>query len=267
MRIRAGYNIAFETEFASPLLLMLNLRPEREADLVTPQVMHTDPVLLLHRYIDGFGNVCTRAVIPPGRTRFSADFLIDDPGLPDAVAPDAVQHPVADLPDGVIVFLLASRYCDTELLGAMAWDLFGHVPPGWSRAQAIATYVHEQIGFDYAQARPTRTAHQAHEERVGVCRDYAHLMVALCRCMNIPARYCTGYMGDIGIAPVGVMDFSAWCEVYLGGAWRTFDARHNFPRIGRLMMAYGRDAADVALATTFGPSTLAHFEVITQQVG
>jgi transglutaminase-like putative cysteine protease len=266
MRIKAGFTIAYECTTPVPLLLMLSLRPEREADLITPQVLSTDRDIPLHRYLDGFGNVCTRTVIPPGRTTFHSDFLVHDSGLPDTITPDAPQHPVADLPDDVIVYLLASRYCETDLLVNTAWDMFGHVPPGWGRVQAIVDYVHKRIAFGYHNARKTRTAHEAHQDQVGVCRDYAHLAVALCRCMNIPARYCTGYLGDIGIEPIpGPMDFSAWFEVYLGGQWRPFDARHNKPRIGRILMAYGRDATDVAIATSFGPAELVQFDVVGEE--
>jgi transglutaminase-like putative cysteine protease len=205
--------------------------------------------------------------MPAGRTTFSTDFLINDSGLEDRAAPDAEQQAVEDLPDEVILFLLGSRYCETDKLSDLAWSLFGSGPSGWGRVQAIVTYVHERITFGYPQARATRTALDAHEEQVGVCRDFAHLAVALCRCMNIPARYCTGYLGDIGVPPVpGPMDFSAWFEVFLGGAWHTFDARHNRPRIGRILMAYGRDAADVAIATSFGSARLARFEVVTDEV-
>ena len=267
MHIRAGYKIAFETEYAAPLMLMVSLRPEREADLVTPQVLHTDPDVPLHWYHDGFGNVCTRTVIPPGRATFSSEFIIRDSGEPDILSPDAEQHPVADLPDDVIVYLLASRYCETDLLVETAWKLFGHTPPGWNRVQAVVEYVHKRIAFGYHNARKTRTAHEAHQDQVGVCRDYAHLAVTFCRCMNIPARYCTGYLGDIGIEPIpGPMDFSAWFEVYLGGRWHAFDARHNRPRIGRILMAYGRDATDVAIATTFGAANLVQFEVTGEEV-
>jgi transglutaminase-like putative cysteine protease len=204
---------------------------------------------------------------PAGRLRLHADFVVRDSGLPDPVAPFAGQAPVEHLPDDVLIFLLASRYCETDTLMDLAWSLFGNTPPGWQRVQAIVDYVHQRITFGYEHARPTRTAGEGHAEQVGVCRDYAHLAVALCRCMNIPARYCTGFLGDIGVpfspAP---MDFSAWFEVYLGGAWRTFDARHNTPRIGRIVMAVGRDAADTAITTTFGPNVLSKFEVITEEL-
>jgi transglutaminase-like putative cysteine protease len=267
MKIRAGFNIAYECDKPSPILLMLSIRPEREVDLITPQRLSCTPDTPVSSYLDIYGNVCSRVLMPAGRTTFSADFLINDSGLEDRAAPDAEQHAVEDLPDEVILYLLGSRYCETDKLSNLAWSLFGSEPSGWMRVKAIVAYVHERITFGYPQARPTRTALDAHEEQVGVCRDFAHLAVALCRCMNIPARYCTGYLGDIGVPPVpGPMDFSAWFEVFLGGAWHTFDARHNRPRIGRILMAYGRDAADVAIATSFGSAWLARFEVLTDEV-
>ena len=267
MQIRAGFNIAFETEYPAPLLLMVSLRPEREVDLATPQILVADPPVPIRQYLDSFGNVCTRALIAPGRTTFSSDFIIEDCGLLDPSAPHAPQLAVADLPDEAVVFLLGSRYCETDLLVSTAWSLFGHVEPGWGRVLAIVRYVHERITFGYPSSRATRTAREAHDDQAGVCRDYAHLAVAFCRCMNIPARYCTGYLGDIGI-PVSdsPMDFSAWFEVYLGDRWHTFDARHGGPRIGRLMMGYGRDATDVAIATTFGSAELVRFDVFTDEL-
>ena len=267
MRIRAGYRIGYQCPAPTPMVLMLNVRPERAADLETADVIGCEPSVPYRQYYDGFGNLCTRLTAPAGRFTLSSDFVIRDSGLPDPAAPDAIQHPIEELPDEVLQFLLPSRYCELELLGAEAWRLFGGVEPGWSRAQAIIDYAHARIAFSYAHARATRTAAEAHEERRGVCRDYAHLAIALCRCMNIPARYCTGYLGDIGIPPVDApMDFSAWMQVWLGGAWRTFDARHNRPRIGRILMAVGRDAADVALSTAFGQADLVEFTVVTDEL-
>lgn len=267
MRIRCGYRIEYDCPVPTPMMLMLSIRPEREADLLSPQVLTADPVVPLHDYIDAYGNRCTRLLAPEGRIAFTADFVIQDSGLPDKITADAVQHPVEELPDEAIVYLLGSRYCETDLMTDMAWELFGSTPPGWARVQAIVDYTHQRIKFGYPHSRPTRTAHEGHQEQVGVCRDFAHLAVTLCRCMNIPARYCTGYLGDIGVPPSdAAMDFSAWFDVYLGGAWHTFDARHNKPRIGRILMARGRDATDVAIATTFGPARLAKFEVITEEL-
>jgi len=266
MRIRAGYEITYECPQPTPMLLLLNVHASRYQDLETPDVIRTDPQIAVTQYHDGFGNLCSRIVCPPGRTVLSADFVVRDSGLPDPVAPDAIQHPVEDLPHEAIVFLLASRYCETEHLSDLAWKLFGDIPPGWGRAQAIVEYANQRITFGYEHARPTKTAFEAHEEGFGVCRDYAHLAITLCRCMNIPARYCTGYMGDIGIPIVGEMDFSAWFEVYLGDRWHVLDARHNRPRIGRILMARGRDATDAAIVTSFGPNILAGFKVISDEL-
>ena len=268
MLIRAGYDISFSTRHDTPLLLVLNVHPSREGDLQTPQVMQIFPDVPRHSYTDAFGNICTRVVAPADGLRVRAEFIISDSGEEDPVAFDAVQHPVEELPDDVLVFLLGSRYCETDRLSDIAWSLFSGTQPGWERAQAITAYVHNRIKFGYGHARSARTAFEAFQERVGVCRDYAHLAVALCRCMNIPARYCTGYLGDIGVPTVDdAMDFSAWFEVYLGGRWYTLDARHNCPRIGRILMARGRDATDVAISTAFGNAGLSGFEVITEEIG
>jgi transglutaminase-like putative cysteine protease len=267
MRIHAGYEIAYDCPQPTPMMFMLNVHPSREADLVTPDRLAFDRPVESHVYRDGFGNVCTRAVLPVGRTQLSTDFLIEDSGLPDEIAPSAQQAPVAELPDDALVYLLGSRYCDTDRLADTAWQLFGNVPGGWPRVQAICDYVHDRIAFGYEHASPTRTAWDGHADRLGVCRDFAHLAITFCRCMNVPARYCTGYLGDIGVPPVDApMDFSAWFQVYLDGRWFTFDARHNVPRIGRILMATGRDATDVAISTSFGPAILAKFEVVTDEV-
>jgi transglutaminase-like putative cysteine protease len=218
-------------------------------------------------HTDSFGNWCTRIVAPAGEVRIFADALVSDTGLPDIVAPEAPQAPVESLPPDTLLFLLGSRYCETDLLTPIAWQLFGGTPPGWPRVQAICDYVHGRIQFGYGFARPTKTAWQVHEERAGVCRDFAHLAIAFCRSMNIPARYCTGYLGDIGVPPSDApMDFSGWFEAFLGGDWYTFDARHNTPRIGRVLIARGRDASDVAISTAFGASALTGFRVWTDEV-
>ncbi|HTW29862.1 MAG TPA: transglutaminase family protein [Acetobacteraceae bacterium] len=264
MRIRAGYEIAYDCPQPTPMLLMLSVHPSRLGDLETRHAITIDPPLGAGEYRDGFGNICTRVLVPPGRTVFATDFVIRDSGAPDPVVPEAAQLPVEALPDDALVYLLGSRYCETDRLSETAWTLFGNTPQGWPRVQAICDYVHERIAFGYEHARPTRTAYEAFVEQRGVCRDFAHLAVTFCRCMNIPARYCTGYLGDIGVPPVDApMDFSAWFDVFLGGSWHTFDARHNRPRIGRILMARGRDATDVAMATTFGPCALAGFRVVT----
>ena len=267
MLIRAGYEITYDCPAPTPLLLLLNVHPSRQADLITPDLVRNDRRAPMTQHIDAFGNISTRVLAPEGRITFSNDFIINDSGLPDPVLPEARQSRVEDLPDEALIYLLGSRYCETDRLSDTAWFLFGQTPPGWARVQAIVDYVHDKISFGYQHARPTKSALDAHEEGLGVCRDFAHLAITLCRCMNIPARYCTGYLGDIGIAPVDApMDFSAWFEVYLDGAWRVFDARHNAPRIGRILMAQGRDATDAAITTAFGTANLVSFSVTTDAV-
>ena len=267
MIIRAGYNISFHCFQETPINLLLSVHPSRAQHVIGDHIIKFSPDVPARDFTDMFGNVCTRIVAPPGRIDISNDFLIEDSGLPDEVAPGARQIPVAELPDEVMVYLLGSRYCDTDKLSNLAWSLFGGISSGWERVQAIVDYVHNRITFGYQFARNDRTASEGHAEQIGVCRDFAHLAVALCRCMNIPARYCTGYLGDIGVpADPAPMDFSAWFEVYLDGRWYTFDARHNHPRIGRIVIARGRDAADVAISTSFGATNLLNFEVITHEV-
>jgi transglutaminase-like putative cysteine protease len=249
------------------MLLMLSVHPSRLPDLASPDRITFEPPLPARSYRDSFGNICTRVSAPAGRLTMASDFIVHDSGKPDVVASDAEQVPVQDLPDDVLIYLLGSRYCDTDHLASSAWSLFANGPTGWGRVQAICDYVHERLSFGYQHASRTRTAWDGFREQRGVCRDFAHLAITMCRCMNIPARYCTGYLGDIGVprAPEP-MDFSAWFEAYLGGRWYTFDARHNSPRIGRILMARGRDATDVALSTTFGPTQLAAFNVHTDEV-
>ncbi len=267
MRIRAGYEISFDCPQTTPMMLCISVHPSRAGDLLTPGPITVSPGAPLSTYRDAFDNVCTRILAPPGRTTLSTDFECYDTGQPDEVAWDAAQHKVEDLPEDKLTFLLGSRYCETDKLSDAAWYRFGHTAPGWGRVQTICDFVHNHIKFNYQDARATRTAWEAYEEGRGVCRDFAHLAVALCRCMNIPARYCTGYLGDIGMPPpYAPGDFSAWFEAYLGGRWYTFDARHNTPRIGRILMARGRDATDVAISTVFGPSILSGFTVFTDEV-
>ncbi|MEO7277035.1 MAG: transglutaminase family protein [Sphingomicrobium sp.] len=267
MLIRAGYEIRFTTRQPTPMIALLSVHPSRAGDLVAGPDWATDPAIPTSEYLDGFGNIVTRFVLPEGETTLSNDFTIRDSGDPDRMVPGAAQHPVDELPDEVLVYLLGSRYCETDRLSDTAWGLFGHVAAGWERLQAILDFTHRHIEFGYQHARPTKTAWDAHQEQRGVCRDYAHLAITLCRCMNIPARYCTGFLGDIGV-PLSdsPMDFSAWFDVYLGGEWITVDARHNKPRIGRILMARGRDATDCALTTAFGSAILTGFTVHTDLV-
>jgi transglutaminase-like putative cysteine protease len=267
MQIRVGFEMLYEFVGCTPMVLMLNVHPSRALDVIKPDHLRITPSLPVTRYTDAFGNICTRLVAPPGQVEISTDALVWDSGLPEAVEPNARQHEVADLPHDALLFLLASRYCETDRLMQDAWARFGKTPLGWPRVQAICDFVHSHVRFGYQHARATKTAAEVAVERRGVCRDFAHLAITLCRCMNIPARYCTGYLGDIGVPPEPEpMDFSAWFEVYLGGRWYSFDARHNTPRIGRIVMARGRDAADVAISTTFGPNLLKRFVVHTDEV-
>lgn len=267
MRLHAGFEIAFDIPRSVPMLLMLSVHPEREADLLTPTPIRFEPALPSTTYRDWFDNVCTRIVAPPGRLVISSVFDVRDTGQADPADPAALEHRVEDLPNEMLMFLLGSRYCETDKLTDTAWSLFGRFAPGFARVQAICDFVHKHIKFDYMQASSTRGAWDAFQDGVGVCRDYAHLAVAFTRCMNIPARYCTGYLGDVGTPPpYPPGDFSAWFEVYIGGRWTTFDARFNVPRIGRILMARGRDATDVAITTSFGSAPLAGFTVVTDEV-
>jgi transglutaminase-like putative cysteine protease len=268
MQIKAGFNIAFNCVDYTPMLLMLHVRPERAADLATPEIFTISPPEVTYTtYLDVFGNLCTRLIAPPGPISIWSRFVIHDHGFPETLPLNAHQHSVPELPDETLKFLMGSRYCDTQKLTSTAWSLFGGYSEGWPRLQAVLDYTHNRIGFGYSNARNDRTASEAHEERIGVCRDYAHLAIALCRCLNIPARYCTGYLGDIGVPPDRTpMDFSAWFEVFMGGQWWTLDARHNQARIGRILVGRGRDAADVAISTTFGNAMLTEFSVITQEI-
>lgn len=266
MKIRIGYELIYDCPQPTPMLLALSVHPSRRDDLVAVDTPRSEPQVPLHQYQDHFGNICHRLVAPAGRTRIFAEGLVQDSGRPEEIDLSLPQHPVEELPDKCLGFLLGSRYCETDRLSDKAWRLFDKAPQGAARAQAICDYVHARIAFGYGNARATRTALEAHRERRGVCRDFAHLAVAFCRAMNIPARYCTGYLGDIGVPPAGPMDFSAWFEAYVGGQWVTFDPRNNQPRIGRILIARGRDAADVAISNTFGPNLLANFTVVTEAV-
>jgi transglutaminase-like putative cysteine protease len=267
MQIRVGYELLYECVQTTPMILNLNVHHSRAADLVRADTLHAYPAVARSHYHDGFGNFCTRLVAPPGTFRLTADALINDSGLTEAAAPQGHQHPVESLPDDTLVYLLGSRYCDTDLLSEIAWKRFGHLPADGRRVQAICDFVHNHVRFDYACARPSKTASETFNERQGVCRDFAHLAIAFCRSLNIPARYCTGYLGDIGV-PLNVapMDFAAWMEVYVDGAWHTFDPRNNQRRIGRVLIARGRDAADVAISMTFGPNVLKSIKVWTDEV-
>ena len=267
MEIRIGYDIRYLCPAPTPMILSLNVHYSRASDLVRPDHLITEPPIPVASYRDLFGNWCTRLLAPQGELRLSADAIVRDSGKPDPVELGAEQQPVQDLPEDALIFLLGSRYCETDLLSETAWKLFEGFPPGWPRVQAICDFVHQHVEFGYEHALSTKTARETLRTRSGVCRDFTHLALAFCRCMNIPARYCTGYLSDVGMAPpYAPMDFAAWTEVYLGGRWHTFDPRNNAPRRGRILMARGRDAADVAISNSFGVSTLTSFHVWTDEV-
>jgi transglutaminase-like putative cysteine protease len=268
MNIRVGFEAAFDFAEPTAVVLMGYVHPERAPAIRQLEQLTVTPSVFVSEYYDLYGNLCGRAVVPAGRVMFRTSALIEDDGRPDVQVLSAFQHQVQDLPNDVLLFLLPSRYCEVDSeLRDIAWSIFGKLPAGWPLVQAVCNFVHQHIRFDYMMARANRTALEVFRERAGVCRDYMHLAIAFCRCLNVPARYCTGYLGDIGVPPAPYpMDFSAWFEVYLGGRWHTFDARNITPRIGRVLMARGRDAADVALTTTFGVNTLRSFQVWTDEV-
>jgi transglutaminase-like putative cysteine protease len=266
MLIRLGYEIAIECQQQTPVISLLEIHRDRQPDIQRQTRVITSPPVPSSVYQDRYGNSCRRFTAPAGTFRILYDAVVEDSGQPDEVNTLAREVPVDELPDDVLGYLLGSRYCETDHLGSLAWNLFGHLAPGWARVQAIVDYVHNRLSFGYGYARSTRTAAQAHDERVGVCRDFAHLAITLCRCMNIPARYVNGYLGDIGVpADPAPMDFSAWMEVFLDGKWYTFDPRHNVQRIGRVVIARGRDATDVPLLHSFGPHQLGLFKVWTYE--
>ncbi len=268
MLIHVGCDIQFVFPEPTAVILMLSLHPLRTPTVRKYEQLHIDPIVPVAEYYDTNGNRCGRAVVPAGVVQFRNDAIVEDCGLPDLQVPNAPQMNVQDLPQEVLQFLLASRYCEVDSeLKELAWALFAKTRPGWPRVQAVCDFVHQHIQFDYLQARSNRTALEAYCERIGVCRDFMHLAITFCRCLNVPARYCTGYLGDIGVpASAAPMDFSAWFEAFLGGQWYAFDARNNVPRIGRVLMARGRDAADVAITTTFGVNQLKSFKVWTDDV-
>jgi transglutaminase-like putative cysteine protease len=267
MTLRVGYDIQFEIPASVAMVALLNVHPSRVADLRGPDKLCIEPAAQMDSFIDSFGNRCARFVAQPGPLRLSSSTLIYDSGLPDRVSPDAREIPVQELPFEVLRYLYNSRYCEVDRLSTIALELFGAVPPGWSRVQAICDWIHTRVSFGYQHARPTKTALDVYTERFGVCRDFQHLAVTMCRALNIPARYATGYLGDIGVPnSASPMDFSAWFEVYLEDRWWTFDARHNQPRIGRVLMATGRDASDVAITTSFGMTNLTQFTVVTEKL-
>ena len=267
MLIHLGYDIELQISQQMAVVTVLNVHPSRAIDLLEPDEFQISQNVPTEQFLDSFGNRCTRIMAEPGPLRFTNSTLIKDSGEPDPVPWNALQIPVEQLPPDVLRYLLASRYCEVDRLSDLAWTLFGNTPPGWAKVEAVCAWVKSHITFDYNSARFTKSALDVYSERFGVCRDFQHLAISLCRALHIPARYATGYLGDIGVPPdPNPMDFSAWFEVYLDGKWWTCDARHNKPRIGRVLMATGRDAADVALTTSFGTSLLNKFTVVTEEV-
>src|ERR1700733_3460498 len=267
MEIKVGFEITYTAVQPTPMVIMLSIHPSRYSDIVGTESIVTEPDAPIGFYRDTFGNVCGRLVAPAGGVTLKGHALVRDSGLPDAVVPTAQQVPIDQLPDELLLYLMPSRYCETDKLTDIAWSLFGNTRPGWEPVQAIVAFVYQHVTFGYQHASAMKSAHDVYEQKAGVCRDFAHLALTFCRCMGLPARYCTGYMGDIGIpydpAP---MDFSGWFEVYLSAQWYPFDARHNHPRIGRILMGTGRDAADVALTTSFGRMDLVKFSVVSDEV-
>lgn len=267
MEIKVGFEITYAAVQPTPMVIMLNIHPSRQADIIGRETVVAEPDIPIRFYLDVFGNVCGRLMAPAGGVTLKGSALVRDTGLPDEVMPDAQQIPIEQLPNELLLYLMPSRYCETDKLTDIAWSLFAKTEPGWNRVAAITEFVHRHVTFGYEHAHHMKSAHDVYEQKTGVCRDFAHLAVALCRCMGIPARYCTGYMGDIGIPPEPFpMDFSGWFQVWLSNQWFTFDARHNTPRIGRILMATGRDAADVALSTSFGRMELKKFVVVSDEV-
>lgn len=262
MLIRAGFEISMQVAPDTPLVLALSPHPDAPQPILGSGEVHAAPYHHVATHRDVFGNHLSRIVAQGGLMTLVSDFIVTHDGSPDRIVPDARQHPVGELPGEALQFLMPSRFCESDLLSDEAWSRFGHIQGGWARVQAVCDFVHNHIQFGYGYGRSTKTAMDAFREGNGVCRDYAHLSVALCRALNIPARYASGYLGDIGIAPLpDPMDFCAWFEVYLGGQWHTFDARYNTPRIGRILMVRGRDAADTAMITSFGSHKLQSFNV------
>src|SRR6202167_4300970 len=266
MLIRVGFDIQFEIPAPVPIIALFHVHSRRRADLREPDEPRITPTVPITEYEDSFGNVCTLFVAPAGMLQLYHSTLIEDSGEPDAVNLEARQIPVEYLPPEALRHLIASRYCEVDRLLDVAGMLFGNSPPGWGRVQAVCDWVQANVTFGYHFASPTKTAMEVYADRTGVCRDFQHLAITFCRCLNIPARYATGYMGDIGVPVVPPGDFSAWFEVDLQDRWWTFDARNNIPRIGRILIARGRDAADVAITTSFGTTWLKSFLVVSDEV-
>lgn len=266
MLIRFGFEIEIECSANVPMILALSTHSSLDARLIGEDRVRCEPDVELREYLDEYGNRITRMVAPKGHVKLWSDCVAETSAEPDAYQPEAEQHEIDALPDACLSYLMASRYCDTDNLSDAAWAKFGNTTPGWGRVQAICDYAHEQTSFGYKFGRSSKTASEVLREKTGVCRDFAHLAISLCRAMNIPARYASGYLGDIGVPYSGPGDFCAWFEVFLDKRWFTFDARYNTRRIGRLLMVRGSDASDVAMITSFGPYQLTHFRVWTDEI-
>lgn len=266
MEIKLGYDLVFNFSQPTPLILMLEVHASRASDLLSEDRIHTEPEVPISRYLDGFGNSCSRLTTTAGEFRIYSESVIADEGKADLVQASAKQLAIEDLPNESLVYLLPSRYCDTEFLMTKAWELFGSSEPGWQRVEAICDYVHQSLSYNIDTASPTKSASMALYEGSGVCRDFAHTAISLCRCMNIPARYCCGYMlHQDGPEVPREPEFAAWFEAYLDGAWYSFDARFNEPRKGRVLISRGRDAADVPIMHAFGFSTITSFDVWAEE--
>jgi transglutaminase-like putative cysteine protease len=267
MLIRYGYDIEIELSQPTTLITAMDVHSSAKSNVLSQSNFRVSSGARIQIDCDADGTLRRRLTADAGLLSLGVEGLFAATGLPDEVDWSAEAMGVSDLPVETLAYLNASRYCETDLLSDFAWSNFGSINGGWAKVQAICDFVHDRLTFSYPLARETRTAHSAMSEGVGVCRDFTHLAVTLCRCLNIPARYCNGYLGDIGVPPdPAPMDFNAWFEAFLGGRWHTFDARHNGPRIGRILIARGRDAADIPMITTFGPHRLRKFSVITEEV-
>jgi transglutaminase-like putative cysteine protease len=267
MQIRYGFDLALELAHPATILAMMDVHTDFRHCITEETELELSPAMEARRFVDGYGNIITRLSAPAGSMSVRLKGVFRSEGREDVVDEGTEIAAPSDLPPATLPFLLPSRYCETDLLSDFAWANFGAVGSGWTRVQAICDFVHQRLRFSYPEARQTRTANETLAEGVGVCRDFTHLAVALCRCLNIPARYCNGYLGDIGVPPdPAPMDFNAWFEAFLGRRWFTFDPRHNRPRIGRILISRGRDAADIPMITTFGSHTLTRFDVVTEEI-
>ncbi|MFI5040293.1 MAG: transglutaminase family protein [Acidimicrobiales bacterium] len=262
MDVRVGCRFSYLAEVPTAAILQVEPRLDGGSIAVREQ-WSTDPVLDLHPYRDAFGNLCRRTTLPAGATTLGYDGVVRVSGEPDESDASAEEIPPDQLPDEVLAFIMPSRFCLPDQLGDVAWTEFGGLAPGYARVQAVCDFVHDHLRFDYDASSPLATALDVYQAHAGVCRDFAHLGISLCRALNIPARYAFGYIPDLDLSTAAgtTMDFCAWMEVFLGGRWWTFDPRNNVPRAGRVLIGLGRDAVDVAMITTFGGPELTAMSV------